>query len=195
MVGKVFIYDIDNNRIQLNIPELTLIKEFSKLLDPKRNKCKEDLKGTKALRAFKEFTYIWLMLDWMSLYAEYNEQERHELALEDSGLTEDEYNDPEFRAACRKYREIQESSRSVKLLQAAQETVDKFIDYFTIIVDLNDRDSNGKPIFKVKDIIAEISSLTKVLEELKALEAQVKSEITERSTVRAGAIVGYTPNF
>jgi hypothetical protein len=131
-----------------------------------RNKCPEDPKGTKCLRAFREFTYIWLALDWKSLYSDYDEQERHKLSLEDAGITEEEWNNPEFRAACRKYRDIQESNRSIKMLKAAQNTVDNFIDYFNTIVDLSERDANGKPVFKTKDVIAEISNLHKVHEEL-----------------------------
>jgi len=58
------------------------------------------------LRAFREFTYIWLALSWKSIYSDYSEQERHEAALKDASLTEEEFNDPTFRAACRKFREI-----------------------------------------------------------------------------------------
>ena len=110
-------------------------------------------------------------------------------------MTEEEFNNPEFRAACRKYREIQESNRSVRMLQAAQTTVDNFIEYFTNIVDLNDRDANNKPIFKVKDIISEISSLSKVNEELKILEGQVKKEMMETTNIRGGVTDGFLPNF
>jgi hypothetical protein len=56
------------------------------------------------------------------------------------------------------------------MLHAAQLTVDKFIDYFTNI-DPEERDAQtGKPIYKVKDIMTEISNLSKVHEELKTLE-------------------------
>jgi len=41
--------------------------------------------------------------------------------------------------------------------------------------------------------MAEISSLDKVLDELKALEAQVKKEMEEASQLRAGAVEGYLP--
>jgi hypothetical protein len=58
-------------------------------------------------------------LSWASPYADYTEQERHEACLQDAGLTEDEWNDPTFRAACRKYRELQNSSRILKLIKAA----------------------------------------------------------------------------
>ena len=195
MIQNIFQYDNMKNRVELNLPEILLVKEFATLIEPKRNICNEDPKGEKCLRAFREFTYIWLAIDWKSVYSDYSEQERHEEALKDAHMTEEEFNNPEFRAACRKYREIQESNRSVRMLQAAQTTVDNFIEYFTNIVDLNDRDANNKPIFKVKDIISEISSLSKVNEELKILEGQVKKEMMETTNIRGGVTDGFLPNF
>ena len=195
MTQNIFQYDNVSNRIELNIPEILLVKEFAELMKCERNICKEDPKGVYGLRAFREFTYIWLAIDWKSLYADYTEQERHREALRDAGITEEEFNNPEFRAACRKYRAIQESNRSIKLLQAAQNTVDKFIDYFNN-VDPEERDPlTGKPIFKVKDLMSEISSLSKVHDELTSLEGMVKKEISEQSTIRAGATEGFMPNF
>ena len=192
---KVILYNNVSGQVELNVPELLLVDEFKALIDNKRNVCKEDKTGKQHLKAFKEFTYIWLALDWQSLYADYSEQERHHEALKDSGITEEEFNDPLFRAACRKYRQLQRATRSIKVLQAAQLTVDKFIDYFTNI-DPEERDEQtGKPIYKVKDIMAEISSLDKVLDELKTLEEQVKKEISEKSKLRAGATEGYMPVF
>ncbi len=190
---KVFVYNNATGQVELNIPELILIDEFNALMDNKRNVCKEDKEGIRHLRAFREFTYIWFALDWQSLYSDYQEQDRHQAALKDAKLTEKEFNDPIFRAACRKYKELQKSTRSIKVLQAAQVTVDKFIDYFNNI-DPEERDPlTGKPMFKVKDIMTEISSLSKVLDELKTLEGQVKKEMSEKSKIRAGATEGYTP--
>lgn len=195
MTQNIFQYDNVSNRIDLNIPEILLVKEFAELMKCERNICKEDPKGVYGLRAFKEFTYIWLAIDWKSIYADYTEQERHREALRDAGITEEEFNNPEFRAACRKYRAIQDSNRSIKLLQAAQSTVDKFIDYFNN-VDPEERDPvTGKPIFKVKDLMSEISSLSKVHDELTALEGMVKKELSEQSSIRAGAVEGFMPNF
>ena len=195
MTQNIFQYDNVSNRIDLNIPEILLVKEFAELMKCERNICKEDPKGVYGLRAFREFTYMWLAIDWKSIYADYTEQERHREALRDAGITEEEFNDPEFRAACRKYRAIQDSNRSIKLLQAAQSTVDKFIDYFNN-VDPEERDPlTGKPIFKVKDLMSEISSLSKVHDELTALEGMVKKELSEQSSIRAGAVEGFMPNF
>jgi hypothetical protein len=50
---------------------LVLIEEFRKLLEPERNKCKEDPSGLEHLRADREFTYIYLAIDWKSPYGGY----------------------------------------------------------------------------------------------------------------------------
>ena len=192
---KVFQYDNVTGKVELNTPEILLIREFAALMDIKRNKCKEDPEGKYKLRAFREFTYIYLAIDWMSPYRDYYEQDRHQEALRDANITEEEFNNPEFRAACRKYRALQDETRSIKLLKAAQNTVDRFIDYFNNTVDLDERDQQGKPIFKTKDVMAEISNLHKVHEELVILESQVKKEMSETSSIRAGAVDGYHPNI
>lgn len=193
MINKIFVYDNANNRIELNTPEILLVKEFAELLKPERNKCKEDPKGTLGLRAFREFTYIWLAIDWQSIYADYDEQEKHQGALKDASITETEFNNPEFRAACRKYREIQESNKSIKLLNSARAMVDKFIDYFNEADPLERDEQTGRPIYKVKDIQAEMKNLLDTHETLVQLEAQVKKQISEQSTIRAGARNGYRP--
>lgn len=194
-MNNFFMYDGNTGQLELNTPEILLVREFEALIDKKRNKCKEDPEGLYKLRAFREFKYIYLAINWQSPYADYPEQERHQEALKDAGLTEKEWNDPDFRAACRKYRVLQESDRSIKMLQAAQNTVDKFVDYFNNL-DPEERDEQtGKPIYKVKDIMVELTSLSKVHDELKTLESQVKKDISERSNIRAGAVDGFLPNF
>lgn len=193
MINKIFQYDGVNNRIELNVPEILLVREFARLMDKDRNITKEDPQGKYSLRAFREFTYIWLAIDWQSIYSDYMEQDRHNEALRDSGLTEEEFNNPEFRAACRKYREIQESNRSIRLLRAAQITADKFVNYF-MNVDPEERDEEtNKPVYKVKDIMTEISNLSKVSEELKILESQCKKDLAESSQLRGGVSDGFIP--
>ena len=88
---NVFNYDNVNKYLDLNEPEMLLIREFKALLDRDKTKTKT--------RATKELTYIYLALDWKSPYSNYLEQERHEEALADSGLTEEQFNDPIFREA------------------------------------------------------------------------------------------------
>lgn len=191
---KIFQYNNVNGQVELNLPEILLVTEFGALMTDERNITKQDKTGKFKSRAFREFTYIYLCLDWQSPYADYTEQARHKLALRDAKMTEEEFNDPDFRAACRKFKEIQGQTRSIRLLKAAQETIDKFMDYFHNI-DPEERDPvTGKPIFKVKDIMAEISSLSKVQEELVTLEAMVKKEITETTNLRGGFEDGFLPD-
>lgn len=191
----IFQYNNASGQVEINVAEILLTKEFAALMDNTRNICKDDKTGESHVRAFKELTYIWLALDWGSLYAEYTEQERHTEALKDSGLTEEEFNDPIFRAACRKYRQLQESNLALRTLSAARVTINKFIDYFQNI-DPEERDeATGKPIYKVKDIIDEISKMSKVLDELKTLESIAKKEMQEESQLRGNAVEGFLPDF
>ena len=78
-------------------------------------------------------------------------------------------------------------------VEAAKRAADQFIDYFDTIVDLNERDNNGKPVFQAEKVMKEMATLHKVHEELVTLEEQVKKELTEQSTVRGGATDGFDP--
>lgn len=193
MVSRIFQYDNVRNRVELNVPEILLVREFAELMKPERNKCEEDPSGSLGLRAFREFTYIWLAIAWDSIYADYTEQERHQEALRDASMTEEEFNDPEFRAACRKYKEIQNSNRSIKMLHAAQAMVDKFIDYFETADPLERDEQTGKPIYKVKDIQTELKNLTETHETLVQLEAQVKKHLEASSSYRGNVVEDFDP--
>ena len=134
---------------------------------------------------------MWLMLDWTSPYADYSEQERNDACRKDANISDKEYADPDFRAACRKYREIQESSRIIKLIKSAQGAVDKLIDFLDMI-DLSKEDENGKPIYKIKDITSGISDIPKVTEQLKSLEVIYKKELQVEGEIRGDQIKGFS---
>ena len=193
MTFNFFEYDQKTGRAVLNSSDLVLLTEFKDLLATERNKCKEDKTGTEHLRADKEFTYIYLAIAWKSPYANYSEQERHQAALQDSGLTEEEFNDPTFRAACRKFRALQDSNRYIRLLQSAELVTDKIIDYFQN-VDLEAIDDMGKPLIKVTDVQKAMDQSVKQIESLKQIEALVKKEVTEQSQIRGGAVEGFMPD-
>ena len=181
---NVFSYDSLNKQLEINEPEIFLVREFKALLERDKE------------RAFKELTYIFLALDYKSIYSQYTEFERHEEALSDSGITEEMFNDPLFREACRKYRSLQDSNKSIKLLNAARNAADQFVDYFETIIDLNERDQNGKPVFSAEKVMKEMAQLSKVHEQLVALEAQVKQELEVQSGTRANVDEGFDPgNF
>lgn len=190
-----FEYDDRLGKAVLNGADLALLQEFKELLKPERNKCKEDPSGKQHLLAEKEFTYIYLAIAWKSPYSNFSEQEKHEAALKDSGLSEEEFNDPIFRAACRKFRSLQDSNRYIRLLQSAQTMTDKIIDHFDNL-NLEERDDQtGKYINKVSDIQKEMENASKQIESLKMIESLVKKEMAEQSTIRGGATEGFVPNL
>ena len=190
---NIWDYNQKTGRAQLLTADLVLIDEFKKLLEPSRNKCDEDPSGLEHIRADKEFTYIYLAIDWKSPYANYSNQEKHEAALKDAQITEEEWNNPEFRVACRKYVALQDSNRYVRLLQAAQEVTDKIIDYFHN-VDLQEQDEQGKYLVKVKDVQAAMKEAADQIETLKQIESLVKKEVMEQSQIRGGAVEGFMPD-
>lgn len=192
-MSKWFQYNQVTGKVELESAELLLISEFKALLDPSRNKTKEDKTGHLNTRAFKEMAYIYLAIDWNSPYHNMDEQDRHEAALDDSGLTEKEYNDATFRAACRKYQSIQNSNRLVRMVKAAESTVDKLIDYFHDVDPLERDLQTGKPIFKAKDIMGEIAKLNETADGLLALESSLKSSLQESSAIRGDAQEGFDP--
>lgn len=186
-----FVYNSRTGQLEFNEYQILLIREFAKIYDLDRNKCKEDKTGIYHLLAKKEFTYMWLKMNKKSPYSQYSELEAHMEALKDSGLTKEEFDDPDFRAACRKYLELRDSNRISKMLRAIYNKVDDITDYFDNIVDLNERDSNGKPIFKLKDLQAEIKNVGDVLAGVKQLELMYDKEEEAKTDLRSDATPGF----
>ncbi len=186
-----FVYNSRTNLLEFNQPEFLLISEFAKLFELERNRCKEDKTGENRLRARREFTYIWLKMNKKSPYSQYTEQEAHQEALKDSNMTPEEFDDPDFRAACRKYLKLRDANRIAKMLRAIYNKVDDITDYFDNIVDLNERDMNGKPIFKLKDLQAEIKSVGDVIAGVKQLEYMYEKEEEAKTDLRSDAVAGY----
>lgn len=189
---KFFNYNNHTGKLELNKDELLLINEFNALLDSNRNKCKEDPEGIYKLRAFKEFKYIYLMLDWQSPYSDFPERTRNKEALKQSELTDEEYNDEVFKIACRKYKEIIESFRTYKLLQSVYSVVDKLIIYFTKLVDFSEtNDETGQLLYKAKDVIAEIKGIGPLLDEIRESENRLRKDIEKQNKIKGDYVPGY----
>lgn len=187
---NLFSYDETNNTLRIDEPTIFLIKEFAALLDDKRNKCPEDKTGKKHLKAFNELTYIFLMLDFKSPYFRYLEKDKHEAALADSGLNHSDLKDPEFVNAFLKYQEIQDADEILLLIKTAQRTLYKtrvFLDN----IDYSEVDDMGRPIYKPKDVMADINSISAMRKNLIALEEEHKSSLGQTSNVRGGVELGF----
>lgn len=188
---EIFEYNNETGDIEVNKAELLLIKEFAALWDRERNKMKGDANGNRRKKAKKELAFIKLCFDWKSPYAEFEEQERFKMCIEDTGLKKEDFNDKVFKAACRKYIEIQESPIAIRLIKSAQKTVEQLIIYFNNL-DLTERDpETNKPIFKARDVIKEISSVSEIFQELKDQEELLKRELDPSQDVRGDQQLGF----
>lgn len=189
---NVFVYDNNENKLIIDEYNILLIKEFNALWDVERNKCKEDKTGKKRIRAYKELTYIYLVLDFKSPYFQYLEKDKHEAALDDSGLKESDLKDEIFLAAFHKYKEIQNADPILSLIQTAYKTLHK-MQVFLDNIDFNmDVDADGRPLYKPKDVIADIKSISEIRKQLKELEVMHKTDLAASGEkVRGDAELGF----
>lgn len=169
---KLFIFE--NQKLTLNKEEVLLIKEFEALWEVGRNKIEGDVRGYDRKRATREFTYIYLMYDWESPYKNFSDAERHNESLSDSQLTEKQLEDPKFKSACTKYQDIQETHMS-RLLRSAYRTIDE-LRLFYELVNLQERDNEGRPIFNAKQVLDSLGGLGKVLISVEQLEEVVRKQ-------------------
>lgn len=187
---KFFAYDSAENKIIINEPEILLVKEFADLWTNERNICKEDPTGKKKLRGFRELIYIYMAVDWGAPGSKDTPANRHKYALEASQLTDEEYNDPAFKAACRKYQELQNSSSVIgQMAETYRNNIHK-MKIFIDSIDYNERTDTGMPVFRIKDTLTEMQNLSKALQALKELEAQYKEEQDEASGLRGDTSPG-----
>ena len=187
---KFFAYDAQENKIVINEPEVLLIKEFADLWTNERNQCKGDPTGKQKLRGFRELVYIYMAIDWGAPGSKDTPENRHKQALEASSLTEEEFNDPIFRAACKKYKELQDASSTIgPMIQMFRNKLFE-IKIFIESIDYNERTDTGMPVFKVKETFDAMQQLSKVMASLKQLEAEYKEEQDEISGLRGDTLPG-----
>lgn len=181
---KFFIFDNAINALRIDEHSILLVKEFSDLWDLDRNKCKEDKTGKNRLRAMRELTFIYLMLDFKSPYYQFIEGDKFDAAKIDSGITEEELKDETFRAAYKKYNEIQNADPILSLIKTAFNTLYKMRVHLDNI-DFEDCDADGKPLYKPKDVVADLASIAKMRDNLQELEVKHKKDlIANESKIR-----------
>lgn len=187
----IFVYDNATNSLKIDEYSILLVKEFAELWEPVRNKCKEDPTGSKRLRAFRELTYIYLMLDYKSPYFPYVEQQKHEAAVLDAGLSDKELQDQTFKNAYNKYEEILNSDVILQLIKVAHRTLYK-TQVFLDNLDFNTYvDDSGRPMYKPKDVMQDIESIAKARNNLINLEKEHKSGLAAQGKVRGDNTPGF----
>ena len=187
---KFFAYDDSKNQIIVNEPEIFLVKEFADLWTNERNACKEDPTGNKKLRGFRELVYIYMAIDWGPPGSKDTPANRVAQALEASNLTQEELEDPVFKAACKKYQELQDASSTVgPMIQMFRNKLHE-INVFIKSIDYNERTDTGMPVFKIKETFDAMQQLSKVIASLKVLEEEYKQEQDEMAGLRGDTLPG-----
>jgi hypothetical protein len=173
---------------ELNKDWLSLIPEFNVLL--KRDKgSKGDYRGEKKLKARKEFTFIYLNLDFTSPLKEYDEFERREIAIRDAGLTEADI-DAEVMAAHERYWEmLQHSSRSLQTLTDMKKGISKLNEYFRDI-DFTKVDKQGKLLHSPKEYLNNLKLANDAFDAIDKFEDRVKQELSGDGGIRGNASLG-----
>ena len=188
---QFFIFNNADNTLEIDEYSILLVKEFKNLWDKERNKCKEDKTGKLRLRAYKELTYIYLVLDFKSPYFQYKEAEKHTAALADSELTEDMLKDEVFLAAFRKYKEIQDSDAILSLIKTAYNTLFKLQVFLDNIDFEQDIDNDGRLLYKPKEIFDSIASIAVMRTKLQELEITHKKNLAAANKVRGDTELGF----
>ena len=189
---KIFVFDNAENKLRIEEESILLVKEFKDLWDTERNKCKEDKTGKLRLKAYKELTYIYLVLDFKSPYFQYLEKDKQEAALDDSGLKEEDLKDQIFLAAFHKYKEIQNADPILSLIKTAYKTLQKMQVFLDNIDFFEDVDADGRPLYKPKDVISDLKSIKDIRAQLIELESLHKKDLSESdSSVRGNVELGY----
>lgn len=185
-------FEVDRSTGDLIIKDETilLIKEFKDLLQPERNIMTGDKTGDLKLLAQREFAFMYLYLDWESPYFKFPEEDKLQSAIEDSQLSKTQMQDALFIRACEKYEDLQNQIVELRLLKSCMSTVENII-YYLEHVDVNERDTQfGKPIYKTKDVIAEIKAARDLIKTVRDLEKEVKEGSQDEIGVRGGVELG-----
>ena len=143
-----------------------------------------EFKGLKG----QELSAVYFYSDHRSPYIVYDEEERIEKITQDLKIKFT----PKVKAGIDKYKELSETS-AVKLLKSARTSVTKLEKYFRTI-DLQLIDDNGKKIYHAKDLIANLSNMSKVINGLEELEELVQKHEQKDNPNRGGVVTNKYSN-
>lgn len=178
---KLFVYNNESSSVEIHEPDVLLIREFATLY----NRDKTELKT----RAMREFKFIYLEIDWISPYAQFLPKERMIEARQDAELSKEEFDDPDFRAACRKYRAIQSESIIGSFLEESRNVLRKLKEKYKNM-QLEERNDSGAYITSSLNLLKELQSIETTVDSLKKLEASYYKEQQDVNKLRGSGEPG-----
>lgn len=112
--------------------------------------------------------------------------------MADSEMTEDMLKDEVFLAAFRKYKEIQDSDPILSLIKTAYNTLFKLQVFLDNIDFEEDKDNDGRLLYKPKEIFDSISSIAIMRTKLQELEITHKKNLAAANKVRGDYELGFS---
>lgn len=172
------LFTLFKNQVKLD-PKALTIKQFKAVYDKDKSKDKS--------LATKEFSYIYFITDWASIYLNYPEDERHEVLKSDLDLGETWEPDHIVKEAIKKYEELQQTP-TMKYAKSVRKAFWDMVSYFDQI-DYKERDMRGLPVYKIQDVTKAMADSGKLVDSVKKLEDIVKKEQSE-GRIRGGDELG-----
>lgn len=183
------IFSYSNGKIELNLPEVLLVKEFTALMNADTTKDKRF--------AYEVLKYAYLMYDWKSIYnvSNYDEEERKRYAREDCVLLKEKnFDNDVVKNAVAKYKEIVDRDLTMSLIIDMKTSISKFRRYFEEL-DFTKKVGSGarkgtllyspKEYLDVMKRSQEIFSTIEILEQ-KLRESQTMEKIETRGNKEVG---------
>ncbi len=163
-----------NSELQLNVPEIVLIKEFNNIL-VHSERCESDPSGSKKHFAYMKFNYIYQICDYKSYVNQHglSEKEAHEFAINVSGLPKDWKVDDLTKVGMERYKQLRPSpARELnKEILATLHTSGKLVAKINRYLEKQ----LEKPDFKDDDINNITTNHFKAIELAKKIPEQIKA--------------------
>lgn len=160
-------------------PKALLIKQFKDVWDKDKSKDKK--------LASKELAYIYFIQDWGSAYANYSEDEKHDILKFDLELPEDWEPDHVVKTALKKYDELQQTP-SMKYAKSVNKAFWDMLAYFDKI-DWDERDNRGQAVYKHSEVSKVMGESGKLMDSIKKLDDMVRKEKSE-GRIKGGEELG-----
>lgn len=172
------LFEIDEDRqVSLNRIWIGLIPEFNTLL--KRDKGSEgDYRGSKKLKATREFTFIYFFTDFSSPIRDWEDDERKKEALYYSSLTEKDLDEAVWTAQAKYFQLQLEASRPLRTLKALYKGLHAMDTYFESI-DFSKTDKQGKLLNSPTDFVNNAGKLNKMYDEIRNFEKRVEDDMKQ----------------
>tara|TARA_R110002051_G_scaffold240975_1_gene301349 strand:+ start:1899 stop:2447 length:549 start_codon:yes stop_codon:yes gene_type:complete len=163
------------NSVVIISPEAIVIPEFKQLWERDLSENKE--------KAIKELSFIYFTCDYKSPYLASMGTDRVRIVVSKDFMKDAKYKpDDAVEEAIKKYKGLQ-FTPSMRLLEASIATIYNLTDYLEN-VDLQERDKNGKPIYKPTDVTNSLKSIGGIVESLNKVRHQVEREQTAKGSLR-----------